>query len=43
MVEDILDLIKKQQKYAKIGAETNSKYSSLIDGFKIKQEAEKLK
>ena len=43
MVEDIADLIKKQQKYAKIGAETNSKYSSLIDGFKIKQEAEKLK
>ena len=31
MVEDIADLIKKQQKYAKIGAETNSKYSSLID------------
>ena len=26
MVEDIADLIKKQQKYAKIGAETNSKY-----------------
>ena len=43
MVEDISDLIKKQQKYAKIGAETNSKYSSLIDGFKIKQEAEKLR
>ena len=43
MVEDIADLIKKQQKYAKIGAETNSKYSSLIDGFKIKQEAEKLR
>ena len=43
MVEDISDLIRKQQKYAKIGAETNSKYSSLIDGFKIKQEAEKLR
>ncbi len=43
MVEDISDLIKKQQKYAKIGAETNSKYSSLIDGFKIKQEVEKLR
>ena len=41
MLEDIESLIKKQQKYAKIGAETDSKYSSLIDGFALRREAEK--
>lgn len=41
MLEDIESLIKKQQKYAKIGAETDSKYSSVIDGFALRREAEK--
>lgn len=43
ILEQVSRLIKKQQKYAKIGAETNAKYSSLIDGFELKNQAEKLK
>lgn len=47
MVEEVLEkteeLIKSQQKFAKIAAETNAKYSAVIDGFGIRNEAFKLK
>ena len=43
IIEDASNLIKKQQKFAKIGAESNCLYSSIIDGFKIRSEAEKLR
>lgn len=43
MLEDTEDLIKMQQKFAKIAADTNSRYSAVIDGFGIRNEAFKLK
>lgn len=47
MVDDVLnqteELIRAQQKFAKIAAETNAKYSAVIDGFGIRNEAFKLK
>lgn len=43
LLEETEDLIKAQQKFAKIAAETSAKYSSVIDGFGIRNEAFKLK
>lgn len=43
IIDDIDSLIRKQQKFAKIGAETSVKYSAIVDAFKIKEEAIKLK
>lgn len=43
ILEDVENLIKSQKKFAKIGAEANAGYASIIDGFKIRSEAEKLR
>lgn len=43
LLENTEDLIKAQQKFALIAAETGAKYSSVIDGFGIRNEAFKLK
>lgn len=47
LVDQILseteELIKTQQKFAKIAAETNAKYAAVINGFGIRNEAFKLK
>lgn len=43
IIDDVTLLIKSQKKFARIGAECDAGYSSIIDGFAIKSEAEKLK
>lgn len=43
IIDDVDSLIRKQQKFAKIGAETSVKYSAIVDAFKIKEESVKLK
>lgn len=43
IIDDVTLLIKSQKKFARIGAECDAGYSSIIDGFAIKNEAEKLK